>query len=104
MATLATGLASINYCYHDEVRPERFSFVIGSGWRDKIAAPRRADPLSSFPSVVNVEVRLDEVMIWPAPYNKNLQDVSRRLLQWMINAYDCNIANNVGTDMLKSND
>jgi hypothetical protein len=97
---LAAGIAAIDFSFRDEARPERFVLVPEAASRDAIAAARRADPTSPFPMVVNVEARPDEVMIWPETYQPALLELSRKLLQWMLDNHECAIENDVGTDML----
>jgi hypothetical protein len=96
---LAEGIATIDYSFRDEDRPDRFVLAPEAETRDQIAAARRADPTSPFPSVLNLEAHPDAILLWPVTYQPELRDLSKRVIEWLLATYTCTVENDFGTPL-----
>ena len=100
LEAVAAGIAGIDYSMRDTHLSERFCVAPDAAWRDEIAAARAADPDYPFPLVCTVEVRPDEVLVWPASHTPGLAACSRAVLEWLLGHKECWVENDLGADML----
>ena len=99
LAQVAKGIAAIGFSFRDIARPERFVIASDAASREAFQAERKADPTGSFPLVVNVEARADEILVWPAVYDPKLKVLSQQVVAWILDTWECDVANEFGTDV-----
>lgn len=96
---LAARLAQFDYFLRDAHRPERFIFATNAEVRDGIARERQLDPQSPFPMLLNLEVRPEQILIWPVSYTPELKDLTSRVLTHLLLNDRCLIENDLGLSL-----
>lgn len=96
---VAEVLASIGYAYRDEVNPIAFAVFTQESARDECKRIRQADPRSTFPYVLRLVVRPQEMVVYPVADQDDLRALTKKFLEWLVHNYDCRIENDFGTDI-----
>ena len=97
--TVAAAIAGIGFPYRDPFEPSAFAIFSKAEARDACSEARRADPSSSFPYVLIVTVRPDEIVVYPEGKQDDLRALSLQFLEWILANYKCRIENDYGTDV-----
>jgi len=95
---VAAHIAGLGFSFRDAADPTRFVVTADAAARDDFQAARLADPDSSFPYVLLIEVTPERIAVSPSAFEDE-ETLTRDFLTWLMGRYACDIFNEEGTDL-----
>jgi hypothetical protein len=95
-AAIAARIGETGFSFQDEAKPEMWVVSSDEPSRDAFRERRLADPKSGFPRTLLIELRAQEVVVYPVAGYKPLRELSEQFLEWLTHSRPCRITGELG--------
>ena len=95
-AVIAARIGETGFSFQDEARPETWVVSSDEPSRDTFREHRLADPASGFPRTLLIELRPNEVVVYPVAGYAPLRELSEQFLEWLTNSRPCRVTGELG--------